>query len=103
MIENMQYKGDRGWASERSYLFSQPLPSPVSNIEDLLEVLLQSPERAVTRTSYFSPHFNMEIWQLVEADVQLLEAPVPSTAVALYKLAPKTTSQVAVTLPLEQL
>lgn len=103
MLENIQYTGDRRWASEKAYLFSQLLPSPVSNIEDMLEVLLQFPERAVTRTSNFSPHFNMEIRQLVEADVQLLEAPVPSTAVALYKLAPKTKSQVTVTLPVEQL
>lgn len=77
--------------------------SLVSNKAEVLEVLVQSSEMAVTWTSYFSPHFSMLIWQLVEADVQLREALVPSTAVALYRLAPNTKPQVTVTVPLEQL
>lgn len=77
--------------------------SLVSNIAEVLEVLAQSSEMAVTWTSYFSPHFSMLIWQLVEADVQLRDASVPSTAVALYRFAPNTRSQVTVTVPLEQL
>lgn len=77
--------------------------SLVSNMAEVLELLVQSSEMAVTWTSYFSPHFSMLIWQLVEADVQLREAPAPSTAVALYRLAPNTKSQVTVTVPLEQL
>lgn len=76
--------------------------SPVSNAADALEVLSQLPEMAVTRTWYRSPHVSMLIWQLVEADVQFREAPVPSTAVALYRLAPNTPSQETVTDPLEQ-
>lgn len=77
--------------------------SLVSNMAEVLELLAQSSEMAVTWTSYFSPHFSMLIWQLVEADVQLREAPAPSTAVALYRLAPNTKFQVTVTVPLEQL
>lgn len=77
--------------------------SLVSNIAEVLEVLAQSSEMAVTWTSYFSPHFSMLIWQLVDAEVQLRDASVPSTAVALYRLAPNTKSQVTVTVPLEQL
>lgn len=77
--------------------------SLVSNKAEVLEVLVQSSEIAVTWTTYFSPHFSMPIWQLVEADVQLREASVPSTAVALYRLAPNTKPQVTVTVPLEQL
>lgn len=77
--------------------------SPVSNKVEVLEVLSQSSEMAVTWTVYFSPHLSMVIWQLVEADVQFRDAPVPSTAVALYVLAPNTKSQVTVTMPLEQL
>lgn len=69
----------------------------------MLEVLSQSSEKAVTWTKYFSPHLSRVIWQLEEADVQLRDAPVPSTAVALYKLAPNTKSQVTVTMLLEQL
>lgn len=79
------------------------LRSPVSNKEEELEMLSQSSEMAVTWTRYFSPQLSMVIWQLVEADVQLREAPVPSTAVALYKLAPNTKFQVTVTMPLVQL
>lgn len=79
------------------------LGSLVSNMAEALEVLAQSSEMAVTRTSYFSPHFSMLIWQLVDADVQLRDASVPSTATALYRLAPNTKSQVTVTVPLEQL
>lgn len=70
---------------------------------EVLEVLSQSSERAVTWTRYFSPHLSIVIWQLVEADVQLRDTPVPSMAEALYKLAPNTKSQVTVTMPLEQL
>lgn len=77
--------------------------SPVSNVEEKLEMLSQSSEMAVTWTRYFSPHWSMVIWQLVEADVQLRDAPVPSTAVALYMLAPNTKSQVTVTMPPVQL
>lgn len=70
---------------------------------EVLERLSQSSEMAATWTTYFSPHLSMVIWQLVEAEVQLRDAPVPSTAVALYKLAPNTSDQVTVTMPLEQL
>lgn len=45
----------------------------------------------------------MVMWQLPVADVQLREAPVPSTAEALYKLAPNTKLHVTVTMLLEQL
>lgn len=77
--------------------------SPVSNRAEVLERLSQSSEMAVTCTMYFSPHLSMVMWQLPEADVQFREAPVPSTAVALYKLAPNTKPQVTVTMLLEQL
>lgn len=77
--------------------------SPVSNRAEVLERLSQSSEMAVTWTTYFSPHLSMVIWQLVEADVQLRDAPVPSMAVALYKLAPNTSDQVTVTMLVEQL
>lgn len=77
--------------------------SLVSNMAEVLVVLVQSSEMAVTRTSYFSPHFSLLIWQVVESDVQLRDASVPSTAVARYMLAPNTESQVTVTVPLEQL
>lgn len=77
--------------------------SPVSNRAEVLERLSQSSEMAATWTTYFSPHLSMVIWQLVEADVQLRDAPVPSTAVALYKLAPNTSDQVTVTMLLVQL
>lgn len=66
-------------------------------------MLSQSSEIAVTCTLYCSPHLSMVTWQLSEADVQLSDAPVPSTAVARYKLAPKTESHVTVTIRLEQL
>lgn len=66
-------------------------------------MLSQSSEMAATWTRYFSPHLSMVMWQLLEADVQLRDAPVPSTAVALYMLAPNTKSQVTVTIPLKQL
>lgn len=82
---------------------SRCFPSPVSNKLEALEMLSQSSEMAVTWTWYFSPQLRLVIWQLVEADVQLSAAPVPSTAVALYKLAPKTKSHVTVTMPLAQL
>lgn len=82
---------------------STMVASLVSNVAEALEALAQSSETAVTWTSYFSPHFSMLIWQLVEADVQLRDAAVPSTAVALYRFAPNTKSQVTVTMPLEQL
>lgn len=81
----------------------QVLPSPVSNEEVALEAPSQSSEMTVTWTWYFCPHLSMLIWQLVEADVQFSTAPVASTTVALYKLAPNTKSQLTVTLPLEQL
>lgn len=66
-------------------------------------MLSQSSEMAVTWTWYSSPHLSMVMWQLVEVDVQLRAAPVSSVAVALYKLAPNTKSQVTVTKPLVQL
>lgn len=76
---------------------------PVSNRAEVLERLSQSSEMAVTCTSYFSPHLSIVMWQLPVADVQFREAPVPSTAEALYKLAPNTRPQVTVTMLLEQL
>lgn len=82
---------------------SAGLHSPVSNMEVELEMLSQSSEMAVTWTWYFSPQRSIVIWQLVEDEVQLREAPVPSIAVALYKFAPNTKSQFTVTMPLEQL
>lgn len=45
----------------------------------------------------------MVMWQLPVADVQFRGAPVPSTAEALYMLAPNTKPQVTVTMLLEQL
>ena len=76
---------------------------PVLNGEWTLEMLSQSSEMAVTWTWYSSPHLSMVMWQLVEADVQLTAAPVPSVAVALYESAPNTKSQVTFTKPLVQL
>lgn len=94
--------GERSNEKVCTYMW-EVLRSPVSKELVALEVLSQSSDMATTRTEYISPHLSAVIWQPAVVDVQLTDAPMLPTAVALYELAPNTKSQVTVAMPLEQL